>query len=134
MSASNLVFVPTCNDMSRLLKILSSFSAGKINLCSPDHISLLVHRTFYVSIPRHHIPTDEWQFEYGAADNDSEFGPNAVLDDADASGVQIPEEHGDVPGGKWVHKITGEKLGGPSGNLDFIVIGSDVILCCLVRS
>jgi DNA-directed RNA polymerase I subunit RPA43 len=115
-------------------QILSAlYSAGKINLCSPDHVSLLVHRTFNVSIPRYHIPTDEWEFEYGAAENDPEFGTNAVRDDADVSVAQIPEEHGHVPGGKWVHKITGDSLGGPSGDLDFIVIGSDVILYCLVR-
>ena len=48
--------------------------AGKINLCSPDHISLLVHRTFNVSIPRHHITTDSYEFEYGPAENDPEFG------------------------------------------------------------
>jgi hypothetical protein len=27
-----------------------------------------------VSIPRHHIPADQWEFEYGPAENDPEFG------------------------------------------------------------
>ena len=99
-------------------------SAGKINLCSPDHVSLLVHRTFNVSIPRHHIPTDEWEFEYGAAENDPEFGPDAVRDDADDL-----EKHEHVPGGKWVHKITGKTLGGSDGDLEFTVIGYDAVSC-----
>jgi len=87
---------------------------GKVNLCSPDHIALLVHRTFNVSIPRHHIPTDHWEFEYGAAVNDPEFGP-----DAETTGdAQESEE-----GGKWIHSITSEKLGGPDGFLEFTVIG-----------
>jgi hypothetical protein len=27
-----------------------------------------------VSIPQHHIPADQWEFEYGQAENDPEFG------------------------------------------------------------
>lgn len=88
---------------------------GKVNLCSPDHIALLVHRTFNVSIPRHHIPEDSWEFEYGAAENDPEFGTTAE-DDGDE---EKPEEEG----GRWVHSITREKLGGPDGFLEFTVIG-----------
>ncbi|KAJ6475287.1 hypothetical protein C8R47DRAFT_1142923 [Mycena vitilis] len=88
---------------------------GKINLCSPDHISLLLHRTFNVSIPRHHIPTDEWEFEHGTAD--VEAPPE---DEADSPTVDEKE------GGKWVHKITGRSLGGESGYLEFVVIGLTV--------
>ncbi|KAI0769756.1 hypothetical protein BD413DRAFT_556633 [Trametes elegans] len=95
--------------------------AGKINLCSPDHISLLVHRTFNVSIPRHHITTDEYEFEYGPAENDPEFGagdPSAEQDPAAEGG------DGQVQGGgRWVHKTTGTKLGDAEGNLQFTVIG-----------
>ena len=47
---------------------------GRINLHSPDHVSLLVHRTFNVSIPREHIPSSHWEFQHGAAENDPEFG------------------------------------------------------------
>ena len=93
--------------------------AGKINLCSPDHISLLVHRTFNVSIPRHHIITDSYEFEYGPAENDPEFG---VAQDEGAEGEKAQEdiEHG---GGRWVHKITGTKLGDADGHLEFTVVG-----------
>jgi len=98
--------------------------AGKVNLCSPDHISLLVHRTFNVSIPRHHIPVDEWEFEYGPVENDPEFG---AIDDAEApaegsSGAEIVAESG----GRWIHKVTGTKLGGDKGDLEFTVVGLTV--------
>ncbi|KAJ7594854.1 hypothetical protein C8J56DRAFT_927787 [Mycena floridula] len=95
---------------------------GKVNLCSPDHISLLVHRTFNASIPRHHIQTDEWEFEYGPAENDPEFGPaaNEELEDGEAEKVFGESS------GKWVHKITGDTLGGEDGYLEFTVIGLTV--------
>ena len=99
--------------------------AGKINLCSPDHISLLVHRTFNVSIPRHHIPTDEWEFEHGPAENDPEFGTAVEAVDA-----QDGEDPGDARpsedverGGRWIHKVTGDRLGGEEGRLEFTVVG-----------
>ena len=94
-----------------------------MNLCSPDHISLLVHRTFNVSIPRYHIPTDEWEFEYGPAANDPEFGADAVGE----NGEEADEGEGkqEETGGRWVHKVTGEKLGGPDGFLEFTVVGYD---------
>lgn len=99
--------------------------AGRVTLCSPDHVSLLVHRTFNVSIPRHHIPTDHWEFEYGPAENDPEFGN--VDDDMD------PDATADVQGddaqattdqrGRWVHRITGDRLGGKDRCLRFTVVG-----------
>ncbi|THH03549.1 hypothetical protein EW146_g10410 [Bondarzewia mesenterica] len=110
--------------------------AGKINLCSPDHISLLVHRTFNVSIPRHHIPTDQWEFEYGPAENDPEFGATAVEEDAVAADITADKagggggEEGEGGasqnvdrGGRWIHKVTGDLLGGEDGRLEFTVIG-----------
>ncbi|KAF9051047.1 hypothetical protein BDZ89DRAFT_1098578 [Hymenopellis radicata] len=82
---------------------------GRISVCSPDHISILVQRTFNVSIPRHHIPLD-WEFEYGPADNDPEFGPD-------------DEQNG----GRWVHKTTREPMGKDTARyLQFTVIGLTV--------
>ncbi|KZT21374.1 hypothetical protein NEOLEDRAFT_1139478 [Neolentinus lepideus HHB14362 ss-1] len=102
---------------------------GRVNLCSPDHISLLVHRTFNVSIPRHHIPIDQWEFEYGPAENDPEFGPHAVPEgeddpmNADESQNQNDDETHEIEGGgRWVHKITGDRLGGAKQQLEFTVI------------
>jgi DNA-directed RNA polymerase I subunit RPA43 len=121
---------------------------GKVNLCSPDHISLLVHKVFNASIPRHHIPTDQWEFEHGPADNDPEFAP----EEATNAEVAVPKDiemdqgpdatndtlGGDQPpadgnaeseetanrGGRWVHNITSERIGGTTGYLEFTVIGS----------
>jgi DNA-directed RNA polymerase I subunit RPA43 len=103
---------------------------GRVTLCSPDHVSLLVHRIFNVSIPRHHIPTDRWEFEYGPAENDPEFG-NADDDDAfDADITADATQEGDDPQvtatdqrGRWVHKVTGDRLGGKDRWLEFTVVG-----------
>ena len=91
---------------------MNLLTVGKVNLCSPDHISLLVHRTFNVSIPRHHIPVEEWEFEYGAAENDPEFGHER----RDES-----KEMNQDSAGKWVHRVTGESLA--SKVVEFTVIG-----------
>lgn len=120
---------------------------GKINLYSPDHISVLVHRTFNVSIPRHHIPQNQWIFEYGPAENDPEFGPGwdteghaAAEGDALTSAVQEIEMQDISPdavtkpskdqvsesSGRWVHHLTGKKLGDPDGYIEFTVIGLTV--------
>ena len=93
-----------------------------MNLCSPDHISLLVHRTFNVSIPRHHIPVEQWDFEYGPAENDPEFGATARGEEAlaeDAGSAEVVVDSG----GRWIHKVTGTKLGGEKGDLEFTVVG-----------
>lgn len=93
-------------------------SVGKVNLCSPDHVALLVHRTFNVSIPRHHIPTDNWEYEHGPAENDPEF---AAEEENAEEGAETAEDS--VHGGRWVHKLTNIPLGGPDGQLEFTVIG-----------
>ncbi|KDR75945.1 hypothetical protein GALMADRAFT_248757 [Galerina marginata CBS 339.88] len=103
---------------------LTAIAAGKVNLSSPDHISLLVHRTFNVSIPRHHIPTDIWEFEYGPAENDPEYGDTVHQDEEvnDKNGQEINQS----TGGRWVHKVTGEVLGSNGGLLEFTVVGLTV--------
>lgn len=96
---------------------------GKVNLCSPDHISLLLHRTFNVSIPRHHIPTDNWEFEYGPAANDPEFGVGtSEMEGTSADGPATNPETAEGSG-KWTHKVAGALLGGTDGYLEFTVIG-----------
>ncbi|OJA19621.1 hypothetical protein AZE42_03866 [Rhizopogon vesiculosus] len=108
---------------------------GKVILCSPDHVSLLVHRTFNVSIPYHHIPQDVWEFEYGPAENDPEYGAGAVEPSVD-KGEDAPMKDGDnaqaegetveEASGRWVHRVTGTKLGGSDGYLEFTVVGQTV--------
>ncbi|KAF5389377.1 hypothetical protein D9757_004328 [Collybiopsis confluens] len=86
---------------------------GKISLCSPDHISLLVHKTFNVSIPRIHIPHEDWEFQYGPAENDPEFGPAVEPREQQAS------EEGS---GKWIHRLTAVPMGDDDGYLEFTVM------------
>ena len=105
-----------------------SNAAGKINLSSPDHISLLVHRTFNVSIPRYHITTDSYEFEYGPAENDPEFGAGGAAASAtenitaNAEGAEGAEGQSESAG-RWVHKLTETKLGDADGYLEFTVVG-----------
>jgi DNA-directed RNA polymerase I subunit RPA43 len=97
---------------------------GRVNLCSPDHISVLLHRTFNVSIPRHHIPTEQWEFEYGPAENDPEFGLGAQENAANDDNVHKTSQKGEEDGsGRWVHRLTHEKLGGEAAFIEFTVIG-----------
>ena len=88
---------------------------GRISVCSPDHISIIIHRTFNVSIPRHHIPQDEWEFEYGPAENDPEYAPDALGDDAEAKHEEA--------GGRWIHRLTAQTIGDEAGYLKFTVVG-----------
>ncbi|KXN90651.1 DNA-directed RNA polymerase I subunit rpa43 [Leucoagaricus sp. SymC.cos] len=97
--------------------------AGKVNLCSPDHVSLLIHKTFNASIPRHHIPAGDWEFQYGPAENDPEFGPEAQ---AGSESQETSEQEEQESAGRWIHRHTGEKLGGDLGDLEFTVIGLTV--------
>ncbi|KAG9316722.1 hypothetical protein JVU11DRAFT_2782 [Chiua virens] len=110
---------------------------GRINLYSPDHVSLLVHRTFNVSIPRQHIPQDQWVFEYGPAPNDPEFGEGTDWNaggqskDAESDAEMVDstqqktsqETREAESSGRWVHHLTGSKLGDPDGYVEFTVIG-----------
>lgn len=127
--------IPTC----LITRLPSRLAAGTINLCSPDHVSLLVHRTFNVSIPRHHIPQTDWVFEYGPAENDPEYGAGSAAaheanssqnkEDGAGAGADIvmtdgQDDHAAEPGGRWVHVVTGLRLGGDDATLEFTVIGS----------
>ena len=117
--------------------LVVKLAAGKVNLCSPDHVSLLVHNVFNASIPRHHIPSESWEFEYGPADNDPEVAVEAAATkegskDGDvemAEGTAQTQHEPEHPesstssGGRWVHSLTGDMIGGKSGYVEFTVIG-----------
>jgi DNA-directed RNA polymerase I subunit RPA43 len=96
--------------------------AGKVNLCSADHIGLLVHKTFNASIPRHSIPTDSWEFQYGPAENDPEFG----------AGADEEEGLGEESTGRWIHRVTGDAIGDKDGNLEFVVTGYVFLQCTVL--
>lgn len=78
-----------------------------------------------MSIPRHHIPSDQWEFEYGPAENDPEFG-DVETDDVDVdtrAEAQGDDAQATDQRGRWVHKITGDRLGGKHRWLQFTVVG-----------
>lgn len=119
--------------------LIRTFEEGRIILSSPDHISLLVHRTFNVSIPRHHIPPKLWEFEYGPAENDPEFGQEVEEQEEGEGGEDKEEGEGnskteEASTGKWVHRSTGERLGGTDRKLEFTVIGSVLLFYLCVVS
>lgn len=80
-----------------------------------------MHRTFNVSIPRRHIPINDWEFEYGPAENDPEFGAMTRQEDEGKQGAseEVPKGHN----GRWIHTLTAEVVGGESGFLSFVVVG-----------
>lgn len=92
-------------------------SAGTHSLSSPSHISLLVNRTFNVSIPLQHIPLDVYAFEAtDEADSDASSD-----EDGDALGLGTGEVE-EV--GRWRNTKTGKLLGEDGANVKFTVIGS----------
>jgi DNA-directed RNA polymerase I subunit RPA43 len=111
-----------------------------------------VHRTFNASIPRHHIPTEEWTFEHGPAENDPEFGwgrdvevdadanptpenKDESIADGTAAAADDPakdagnEDEGVDPweemGGRWL-STSGTPLGGETRAVEFTVVGMTV--------
>ena len=100
--------------------ITHELSEGRINLSSPDHVSLLVHRIFNVSIPRLHLPFEAYEFEYGPAENDPEFGVGIASEGP--SEVAGEEQRVRDPG-RWVHRRTGVPLGGVERTIEFTIIG-----------
>jgi DNA-directed RNA polymerase I subunit RPA43 len=93
---------------------------------------------FNASVPRHHIPSESWEFEYGPAENDPEVAleeePTTREDPSGgdvemAEGVEQTPDKSDHPeastssGGRWVHNMTGDMVGGKSGYVEFTVIG-----------
>ncbi|KAG8919138.1 hypothetical protein FRC00_011700, partial [Tulasnella sp. 408] len=111
---------------------------GQVILFSPDHIALLVNRTFNVSIPARHIPDDEYEFDYQPNEL---YGPiNGV---GGRSGMVPEETDGDETlkdstqsqhepevddpqidaMGKWVKCDTRERVGGSNLMVEFTVVG-----------
>jgi DNA-directed RNA polymerase I subunit RPA43 len=72
-----------------------------------------------VSIPRRHIPADEWHFEYSPTENDPEYEAGAE----DEMQVDGDEAEGWNNIGWWVNTSTGKRIGGKEGLVTFTVIG-----------
>src|SRR4051794_40762125 len=95
---------------------VSLSAVGTHSLSSPSHISLLLYKTFNVSIPISHIPTEHYEFDHSigtkkltrsgtpstvdSEDSDSE------LDDDDEEGGEHSQDLG-----RWVDKRTGRVVG-----------------------
>lgn len=127
----------------------SKRTAARVKISSTDHIGLLAHDIFNVSIPKHHIPSTEYVFQHGPAENDPTYGaganPNAgsssvwgVVDadgDGDvpiskdeaaawgAGGGGVNDGDGDGAIGTWARVDGGEVLGGENGIVEFTVVG-----------
>jgi hypothetical protein len=96
-------------------------------------MSLLVHRTFNVSIPTSHIPQlqegredgstgeETFQFVFGAAKTAQEEDQEMVDGEGDVISYALPEEEK----GNWVSSWTGHPISGSDGSrsVEFTVIG-----------
>ncbi|WWD22458.1 hypothetical protein CI109_106949 [Kwoniella shandongensis] len=90
---------------------------GTHSLSSPSHLSLLFSKTFNVSIPLQHIPTDFYEFEH--TDEADDLSSDSEDEDDDlVVGVH------DV--GRWKEKSSGKLLGEGGKGIKFTVIGMQV--------
>ncbi|KAG8910138.1 hypothetical protein FRC01_006526, partial [Tulasnella sp. 417] len=110
---------------------------GQVILFSPDHIALLVNRTFNVSIPSRHIPDDEYEFDYQTSEVEGTMsgtrGTNGKVQQEDAdetlkdSASSQHEPAVDDPQidamGRWIKRDTRERVGGPNLMVEFTVVG-----------
>ncbi|WVQ93758.1 hypothetical protein IAU59_000835 [Kwoniella sp. CBS 9459] len=97
---------------------------GSHSLSSPSHLSLLFSKTFNISIPLQHIPTDLYEFEHtdeAQDDSDSEDGGDHDDDGDDFGAVSAVEDVG-----RWKEKATGKSLGEGGKGIKFTVIGVQV--------
>ena len=71
---------------------------GRVTLCSPDHISLLVHHTFNVTIPKEFIDTNAFKYAHDSVNN----------------------------GGRWVNKYSTQVLAQIDNVLEFTIIETNI--------
>ncbi|KIO32229.1 hypothetical protein M407DRAFT_66977 [Tulasnella calospora MUT 4182] len=111
---------------------------GQVILFSPDHIALLVNRTFNVSIPARHIPDDEYEFDYQANEVDGPIngvgernrkvpeemeGDETLKDSASSQHEPAVDDPQIDAMGRWVKRNTCERVGGPNLMVEFTVVG-----------
>ena len=87
------------------------FTAATVSLCSPDHIGLLVHKTFNATIPRSAIPNNKWKFEHEPAaeslNNTADSPPNEI-----EQAPEIIQSHG-----SWMHNESRVE----QSNIEFLI-------------
>jgi DNA-directed RNA polymerase I subunit RPA43 len=80
---------------------------GIHSLSSPSHISLILYKTFNVSIPLENIPQDRYSFEEAAEIEDAAFETEGV--------AQLS--------GRWKDKRTNRTVGADKEEVGFVVTG-----------
>lgn len=104
-------FIP---HLEALVCVCADCPDGTHSLSSPSHISLLFSKTFNVSIPLQHIPTETYEFEHTAPEEDAESDSE---DELDLNGGGVEEV------GRWKRKDDGKLLGEGGKAVKFTVIG-----------
>lgn len=116
---------------------LTSFfnTAGSHSLSSASHISLILYKTFNVSIPLENIPLEEYEFdeevpaseirevdgqEPDSDEDDSSSDEDDDEDDAEAVAAAKAEV---IETGRWRNKKTGKLLGAGGEEIAFTVTG-----------
>lgn len=100
---------------------------GTHSLSSPSHISLLVSKTFNVSIPLQHIPAEIYEFEHTSPDDDDAASDSESEDEAGFNFTSGGNAFGMGGGvqevGRWRRKQDGKLLGEGGKGIKFTVIG-----------
>lgn len=95
---------------------------GTHSLSSPSHLSLLLNKTFNISIPLQHIPLDQYEFEAtDPADEEEQDSEDEDDDEADFGGFGMAKGVEEV--GRWKVKSTGKLVGEGGKGIKFTVIG-----------
>jgi len=109
-------------------------SAGTHSLSSASHISLILYKTFNVSIPIDNIPLEEYEFDEDVSaaeiretegevlDSDEEDSSNEEDDDDDSDEIAAAKDEV-IETGRWRNKRTGKLLGASGEEIAFTVTG-----------
>jgi DNA-directed RNA polymerase I subunit RPA43 len=138
------VFVRTIIFRVQFILFIRYFTskAGVHSISSPSHTSLLVHRTFNVSIPSNHIPQpsnrgpegeigEEWEYAIELKPETS-VQDEEVTQDIDDSEPKLDgavdtakDEDDDTERGYWISSRTSRRMSGEDGltPITFTVIG-----------
>jgi len=104
---------------------------GTHSLSSPSHISLLLYKTFNVSIPISHIPTEHYEFDHSIGTKKlTRSGTPSTVDSEDSdSELDDDEEEGGEHSqdlGRWVDKRTGRVVGDDDEGVMFTVVSLQI--------
>ena len=94
---------------------------GTHSLSSPSHLSLLLNKTFNISIPLQHIPLDQYEFEASDPADEEEQDSEDEDEEADFGGFGMAKGVEEV--GRWKVKSTGKLVGEGGKGVKFTVIG-----------